>query len=228
VLHDERHAVALAHFRPFGQGADVPPMHVPAPLQVPPFVSWPFWHEEAPQLVPLGGYTHAPVALQSVAPHVPPVVHAAVQQRVPVPDAPHTPLVHWSAAPQIAPAAPCATQAPPEQYVVDDWQSPSVAQEARHAVALAHFTPPAQADVVPLLHMPFPLHVPAVVSCPLEHAAAPQVMPEATCWHVPPAAHLPVLPHVPFAGHWPAGALVPTVTLPHVPSGWPVSAIVHA
>jgi hypothetical protein len=228
VLHDERHAVALAHFRPPEQADDVPPMHVPAPSHVPPFVSVPFWHEEAPQLVPLGGYTHAPVLLQSVAPHVPPVVQAAVQQRVPVPDGPHTPLVHWSVAPQTAPAAPIAKQTPPEQYVVDDWQSPSVVQVPRHAVALAHFTPPVHAVVVPLLHMPLPLHMPAVVSCPLEHEAAPHAVPEAACWHVPPAAHLPVLPHVPVTAHWPTGAVVPAVMLAHVPSAWPVSAIVHA
>jgi hypothetical protein len=115
VLHDERHAVALRHFRPPGHGAEVPPMHEPAPSQVPPLVRTPFWHEEAPQLIPLGGYTHAPVVLQSLAPHVPPVVQAAVQQWEPVPDAPHTPLVHWSVAPQTAPGACCATHMPPEQ-----------------------------------------------------------------------------------------------------------------
>jgi hypothetical protein len=101
-------------------------------------------------------------------------------------------------------------------------------QEVRQEVAFWHLTAPVHADVVPLLQVPFPSHMPAVVSCPLEHAAEPHVVPEAACWHVPPAAHLPVLPHVLPAVHWPAGALVPATMLAHVPSAWPVSAIVHA
>jgi hypothetical protein len=39
------------------------------------------------------GYMHAPVPLQSVAPHAPPV-QAAVQQRVPLPEGPHKPFEH--------------------------------------------------------------------------------------------------------------------------------------
>jgi hypothetical protein len=56
-------------------------------------VSIPDAHAE-PQFTVLPGYVHAPVELQSVAPHVPAVVHATVQQRDPVPLGPHKALVH--------------------------------------------------------------------------------------------------------------------------------------
>jgi hypothetical protein len=56
---------------------------------------------------------HAPVALQSVAPQVPPVgEHAAVQQCVPAPPTPQTPVVHWSTAPHAAPGPPFGAQFP--------------------------------------------------------------------------------------------------------------------
>jgi hypothetical protein len=106
------HAVALAHTKPPGQGVAPPATHEPEPSQVLP-VSWPPEHEAAPQRVPLGGKTHAPAELQSVAPHAPPIgLQVAVQQRVPTPDVPQMPLVHWSVALHGTPAPPLARQAP--------------------------------------------------------------------------------------------------------------------
>ena len=55
-----------------------------------------------------------------------------------------------------------------------------------------------------------------------------QVVPEATCWHTPPAAQSPVLPQLPFAMHSPGGAGIPDGTVAQVPFAEPVSVIVHA
>lgn len=86
------------------------------PLQLCVVSVLPGGHELLPQLVVLLGKMHAPVAVQSVAPHAPPIgLHAATQQWVPVPAVPQTLLEHWSLAVQAAPAAPLATQLPPEQ-----------------------------------------------------------------------------------------------------------------
>jgi hypothetical protein len=85
--------------------------HVPLPLQVPAGVSTPL-AQVPPHAVPLVGYTHAPDALQSVAPQAPLPVQAAVQQCVPVPPGPQSESVHWSFAVHVAPAAPLATQVP--------------------------------------------------------------------------------------------------------------------
>jgi len=102
----------------------------------------------------------------------------------------------------------------------------SFTQLERQAVPLPLQVYGAQFTATPWLHVPAP-HVGAECSVLATHDTAPQVAPGATCSHVPPAAQLPVLPHVPGA-HCPAGAGVPAVTLPQVPSTWPVSAFVHA
>ncbi len=95
------------------------PEHVPSPLHVPAEVSCPLL-QVPPHAVLLVGPTHAPAALQSVAPHTPVVVQVPVQQWVPVPPVgPQSSLVHWSLAPHVAPAAPLATQVP---------EAPGVAQ----------------------------------------------------------------------------------------------------
>jgi hypothetical protein len=86
-------------------------------LQVSAVVWLPPEHEApAPHAVPLAGKRHAPVALQSVAPHVPPTaLHVAAQQCVPAPLTPQTPAVHWSFAEHAAPGPPFGTHAPAEQ-----------------------------------------------------------------------------------------------------------------
>jgi hypothetical protein len=109
VLHD----VAFAQTKPPGHGDVVPLLHVPEPLQVLAAVSMPALHDAAPQVVPAAGNTQAPVALQSVAPHVPPIgLHDAAQQWVPVPATPQTPAEHWSFAVHAAPAPPLGTHVP--------------------------------------------------------------------------------------------------------------------
>jgi hypothetical protein len=110
------HDVALAQTKPPGHGVGTPALHVPAPLHEPAGVSTPFVHEATPQLVPAEGNTHAPVALQSLAPHVPPAgLQVVAQQCVPAPDGPHTPLTHWSFAPHVMPVPSFGAQAPAEQ-----------------------------------------------------------------------------------------------------------------
>jgi hypothetical protein len=77
-------------------------------------VSWPALQEAALQLVPAAGNAHAPVAVQSVAPHAPPTgPQLTAQQWVPAPDAPQTPAEHWSFALHVAPAPPFGTHMPP-------------------------------------------------------------------------------------------------------------------
>jgi hypothetical protein len=97
----------------------------------------------------------------------------------------------------------------------------------KHDVPSAQITPPVHGAVV-VLHMPEPLHVPAVVRLPFEHTGELHMVPEVTCSQSPPAAQLPSLPHGGAAVHWPAGAGVPAVMLAQVPSMLPVSAIEHA
>jgi hypothetical protein len=110
------HDVASAQTKPPGHGAGVPALHAPAPSHVPAGVSTPLLHEAPPQLVPAGGNTHAPVALQSVAPHTPPSgLHVMAQQWVPVPDTPQVPLTHWSFALHVMPGPTFGTQAPARQ-----------------------------------------------------------------------------------------------------------------
>jgi hypothetical protein len=91
------HAVALAQTKPPGQAVGLPATQVPEPLQAL-VVIWPPPHEAVPQLVPLVGNTHAPPALQSVAPQAPPDgLHVEVQQWVPAPPCatvPQAPLRH--------------------------------------------------------------------------------------------------------------------------------------
>jgi hypothetical protein len=132
------------------------------------------------------------------------------------------------AAAHVAPTATFATHAPAEQYVLEAWQSTSVAHAVRQVVAFAHLKPPAHAAVEPLPHVPVPLHVAAVVSSPLAHEAAPHGVVGDACSHVPPAPHLPSLPQVVVTAHCPAGAVVPAVMLPHVPLATPVSANAQA
>jgi hypothetical protein len=110
------------------------------------------------------------------------------------------------------------------------WQSPSTEQAVLHADALAQTKPPGHGVVLPAAQVPDPVHVRAPdVSCPLLHEGpTPQLVAAEACSHTPPAAHLPSLPQGGFGEHWPAGAAVPTVMLPHVPVARPVSDIVHA
>jgi hypothetical protein len=76
---------------------------------------------------------------------------------------------------------------------------------------------------------PMPSHVPAgVKAAPLHDPLPPHAVPEATCSQTPPAAQLPVFPQGGLAAHWPGGAAVPGVAYAQLPSGAPVSAIVHA
>jgi hypothetical protein len=92
--HSVLHEVPSAQTKPPAHGAAVPGTHVPPPSQAPAGVSIAFAHMGAPHVVPLVGYTQAPVPSQSVAPHVPPVVQPAEQQS-PFPLAPHTFDAHW-------------------------------------------------------------------------------------------------------------------------------------
>lgn len=57
-----------------------------------------------------------------------------------------------------------------------DWQSVSTVHDGRHEVASMHFTLPGQAPAVPGVQPPAPLHLPAGVSMPAEHAAVPHDM----------------------------------------------------
>jgi hypothetical protein len=111
-------------------------------------------HED-PQELPLG-YTHAPEASQSEAPQAPLWMHDAAQQCVPLPEGPHTPSEHWSCAVHVPPGPFLATQEPPEQYALGDWQSSSVPHAARQDVASAHTTSPGQAAGVPAEQFPDP------------------------------------------------------------------------
>jgi hypothetical protein len=109
--HAVRQALPAAlHVSAPGHAVGVPAWHVPEPLHV--FGTSMFPVHVDPHEVPLAGNTHAPVASQSVAPHVPPVVHDAAQQWVPEPDGPQTPAAHWSFAEHAAPAGPFATHVP--------------------------------------------------------------------------------------------------------------------
>jgi hypothetical protein len=73
-------------------GTEVPGAHVPLPSHAAGVNVFPV-HEPG-QLVPDATNVHAPVPLQPVAPHAPPMgEHAAVQQ-LPVPVVPQTPDVH--------------------------------------------------------------------------------------------------------------------------------------
>jgi len=54
----------------------------------------------------------------------------------------------------------------------------------------------------------------------------PHEVPAATCSHMAPAAQFPVLPQA-AAVHWPDGAGMPARRGLHVPSTWPVSAMVQ-
>ena len=81
-------------------------------------------------------------------------------------------------------------------------QSGSEPHEVRHAVVLAQTKPPAQAPVVPLAHVPEPVHVLAVVSVlPVHAAAPPHTVPDAFSSQTPPKAQLPVFPHGGAAVH---------------------------
>jgi len=68
-----------------------------------------------PHEVPLPGYAHAPVEVQSVAPQTPLTLQAAEQQCVPVPAMPHMALLHWTSAEHVAPGPPLATHVPEAQ-----------------------------------------------------------------------------------------------------------------
>ena len=131
-------------------------------------------------------------------------VQAVLQQTPPT----QKPLEHWRSSPPVHawPFACAATHWPDAlQYWLALSQSVSAAQLVLHAVALAQMKPPAQAAVLPPLQVPLPLQVLAAVSSPLLHDGFPHVVPDAASWQPPPAAHLPVLPQVPFAVHWPVG-----------------------
>ena len=108
-------------------------------------------------------------------------------------------------------------------------QSVSIEHVVRHAVPLAaHIRLPAHGDEAPVGHVPAPLHVLADVNVDPLHDAAAHCVPLDVYSQTPPAAHLPSKPQGGLAVHWPAGAVLPAMTLAQVPLAWPVSAAEHA
>src|SRR5262249_38186974 len=91
------------------------------------------------------------------------------------------------------------------------WQSVSTLHAARHAVALAHFTPPGQAAGTPGVHVPAPLQEPAGVSWPLLHDAVPHEVPPPGNTQAPEPSQ-PVAPQVP-----PAQAAAQQLPVPFTP-----------
>jgi hypothetical protein len=72
--------------------------------------------QDDPQLVPPGGKTQLPLALQSVAPHAPPAGEQRIEQhRDPPCVTPHAPLWHWSSALQRFPGPSFGTHMPRSQ-----------------------------------------------------------------------------------------------------------------
>src|SRR5579871_2398202 len=103
TMQDALHDVPFAQMRPPGQDAGVPGAQVPPPLHVGADVRIDPEQDGLPQVLPFGN-RHVPAALQSVAPHAPPIgLQAAVQQWVPVPTVPQTSLEHSSFAVQVEP-----------------------------------------------------------------------------------------------------------------------------
>jgi hypothetical protein len=86
-----RQEVASAQFKPLGHEVGVPAVQEPVPLHELTVSVLPV--QVDPQAVELPGPTHAPVASQLVAPHVPVVLHVAVQQ-FPVPIVPQIAEIH--------------------------------------------------------------------------------------------------------------------------------------
>ncbi len=113
TVHAPLQAAPLAHATAPAQAAGTPATHAPAPVHSL-TVKTPA-RQVDPQPVPKPGYWHAPLALQSVAPHDDPVTHEAVQQRDPEPAGPHSPVAHWLLALHVPPGASFGTQAPLEQ-----------------------------------------------------------------------------------------------------------------
>jgi hypothetical protein len=72
--------------------------------------------------------------------------------------------------------------------------------------------------VVASPQVPLPSQVRALVWVPpVQEAALPQVVPDATCSHLWLFVHSPVLPHSPFCAHMPLGSASPVATGVHVP-----------
>jgi hypothetical protein len=108
-------------------------------------------------------------------------------------------------------------------------QSVSAAQAVAQAVALAQTRLPGQGAGLSAAHDPAPSHVEAAVKVlASQDAEGPQGVPAAICSQAPPAAQLPSSPQGGEAGHWPAGAGLPASIGAQVPSGCPVSVVVHA
>jgi hypothetical protein len=96
-----------------GHAAGAPAVHAPLPSHALIVRVDPGLGQEVAHCVPFATNEQAPVAVQSVAPHAPPIgLQVAVQQRVPVPLVPQMPFVHWSFAPHVAPATPLPTHVP--------------------------------------------------------------------------------------------------------------------
>ncbi len=194
-----QHAGLIEHWlletgRSVASSTEVTP---PAPLQATFWQSPGVWTAAGATVLP--GYTHAPTLSQSVALQAAIVAeHVAVQQWVPAPLGPHSALEHWLLPLHTAPAAPLGMQVPPEQKLLADWQSVSLAHAARHAVALAHLRPPGQAAATPGAHTPVPSQEAAVVSWPLLHDAVPHEVPLPGYTQAPETVQ-PVAPQAPPA-----------------------------
>jgi hypothetical protein len=216
-MHIALQVVELAQESPPAQGVETLEQ-LPDPSQTG-VVRSPLAHDTAPHEVPLAAKTHAPPALQSLAPQGPVELHNAAQQCVPTPRVPQRLPTHWSFALHIAPAPRFGTQLPASQKSPLVWQSLSDAHMILHAVALAQGRFPGHAVGAPGLHVPEPLQV-LRVSCPFTHddphavplvgkthaplllqSVAPQAPPTELQVLLQQRVPVPLVPQIPLA-HW--------------------------
>ncbi len=195
-------------------------------------------HDADPQLTVLGCCAQAPLPLHwPVLPHVPFAAHS--ESDVPAATFAHVPaLLHALQAPQL----PTLQQTPSVQKPLPHWladehcmpspvwlmqvlplqkkpltQSALLVQVVRQLAPLQTYAP--QLCVAGWVHALTPSQCDAGWNVdPVHEAPAPHDALTAGFWQAPAPLQAPVLPHGAAAGHCPAGAVMPTGMLVHVPA----------